>query len=51
MKPKTTKAVRSDIPLDTWVKLRRLVELGVIPTIKEGIKWAIEEYVEKYFKK
>ena len=48
---KTTKAVRSEIPLVTWIKLRRLVESGEIPTIKEGIKWAIDEFVDKYFEK
>ncbi|NIT56021.1 MAG: hypothetical protein GWN00_07215 [Aliifodinibius sp.] len=43
------KGVRSEITLETWTKLRRLVESGEIRTIQEGVRRAVEEFVKKYF--
>lgn len=45
---KGKKGIRSEITLDTWTKLRRLVESGEIRTIQEGVRRAVEEFVKKY---
>lgn len=47
---KRKKQAKTELSIETWAKLRRLVEAGKIRNIATGIAQAVEEFVEKFEK-